>query len=312
MNRLPLQFLPTFRLAAETQNLRATAQTLHLTHSAVSQQIRLLEEQLGFELFDRTGRKIRLNRAGEIFLRSVSSGLREIHAGAQAAQAQASGPDQLLRLTVLPSFANRWLLPRLGRWHLQHPRLRLDLDASVQIVDLEEEGFHAGIRSGTGPWPGLVSEPLFDLPVELIVVGSPTAAKRLAGKPPEAFAAEALLGDAGAWTRWFNACGVTPGSFRPVATFNDYGLMLQAAEQNLGLALGRELLAADAVSEGRLVQLSPVAILSEGSHSYHLVYPERLREWEPLRLVRRWLSEEASLTHEMLRVLRTAPDKLAR
>jgi LysR family glycine cleavage system transcriptional activator len=305
MNKIPLQFLPTFRLAAETQNLRATAQALHLTHSAVSQQIRLLEEQLGFEVFDRSGRKIRLNSAGEIFLRSVSAGLKEIHAGAQAAQVSASGQDQLFRLTVLPSFAQRWLLPRLGRWHRQHPRLRLDIEASVQLVDLEEEGFHAGIRTGGGPWPGLVKEPLFDWPMELIVVGSPAAAKRLAGKSVDAFAAEALLGEASGWKRWFAASGIVAGSFRPVATFNDYGLMLQAAEQNLGLALGRELLAADALAEGRLVQLSAVSIVQEDSQPYFFVFPEQLRDWEPLRLVRNWLTEEARLSHEMLQAHRT-------
>ncbi|MGA2550242.1 MAG: LysR substrate-binding domain-containing protein [Burkholderiaceae bacterium] len=301
MRRLPLQFLPTFRIAAETQNLRATAEALHLTHSAVSQQIRLLEEQLGFEMFERSGRKIRLNAAGEIFLRSVTAGLREIHAGAQAAQASATGQDQQFRLTVLPSFAQRWLLPRMGRWHSRYPRVRLDIEASVQVVDLQEEGFHAGIRTGVGPWAGLVCEPLFDWPMELIVVGCPAAARRLAGKPAQAFVTEALLGDVGTWKAWFEAAGVNAGPFRPVASFNDYGLMLQAAEQNLGLTITRELLATDALADGRLVRLSPVSIVSEDSQPYFFVFPELLRTWEPLLMVRKWLSEEARLSHDILR-----------
>lgn len=304
MRRLPLQFLPTFRLAAESQNLRATAEAMHLTHSAVSQQMRLLEEQLGFALFDRAGRKIRLNNAGEIFLRSVTSALREVHAGAQAAQVCAAGQDQELRLTVLPSFAQRWLLPRIGNWHMRHPRVRLNIDASVQIVDLEEEGLHAGIRSGSGSWAGLISEPLFDWPMDLIVVASPTIASRLAGKSPHAFITEALLGDAPTWKQWFEAAGITPGHFRPVATFNDYGLMLQAAEQSLGLAIARELLAADALKDGRLVKLSHVSIHSEEDVPYYFVYPEMLRNWEPLLLVKKWLAEEARLSRDMSRMRR--------
>jgi LysR family glycine cleavage system transcriptional activator len=305
MRRLPLQFLPTFRLAAETQNLRATADAMHLTHSAVSQQIRLLEEQLGFDVFDRAGRKVRLNPAGEIFLRSVTAALSEIHAGAQAAEVSASGQDQLFRLTVLPSFAQRWLLPRMGRWHLQHPRVRLDIDASFQLVDLQAEGFHAGIRTGAGTWPGLTCEPLFDGPIEMIVVGSPAAARRLAGKTPQAFVSEALLGDASTWERLFEASGISAGAFRPVATFNDYGLMLQAAEQNLGLAVAPELLAADALAEGRLVKLSPVSVASEDRQPYMFVYPSLLSSWEPLRLVRKWLSEEARLSHALSRTRQT-------
>ena len=109
MTRLPLNTLAAFRAVAELQNLRAAADVLHLTHSAISQQIRVLEERLGFELFERRGRRVVLNPAGQALLRSVQSALAQLDDGVQAAAAAASGEAQRLRVTVLPSFAQRWL-----------------------------------------------------------------------------------------------------------------------------------------------------------------------------------------------------------
>src|SRR5690349_18972983 len=174
MSRLPLNTLTAFRAVAELQNLRAAAEVLHLTHSAVSQQIRGLEEQLGFDLFERRGRRVVLNPAGQALLRSVQAAFAQLDEGVQAAAAAAAGEAQRLRVTVLPSFAQRWMLPRIVRWRERHPTLALEIDASIRAVDLVREGFHAAVRQGTGPWPGLASERLFDAP-PIIVVGSPAA-----------------------------------------------------------------------------------------------------------------------------------------
>jgi LysR family transcriptional regulator, glycine cleavage system transcriptional activator len=299
MARLPLHTLPAFRTVAKLQNLRAAAEELHLTHSAVSQQIRGLEEQLGFELFDRRGRRVVLNPAGEALLRSVEPALAQLDDGVQAAAAAASGSAQRLRVTTLPSFAQRWLLPRMGRWRERHPQLALEIDASQQLIDLQRDGFHAAVRSGRGPWPGLESERLFDLPMPMIVVGSPAAARRLLGAQPQALAREPLLGDADVWDLWFAAAGLRT-HVTPVATFNDAGLMLQAAEQNLGLAVARELLAADALCDGRLVKLSELTIVYEQAYAYHLVYPPALRDWPPVAQFRRWLHEELDLSRKTL------------
>ena len=299
MARLPLHTLPAFRSVAQLQNLRAAAETLHLTHSAVSQQIRGLEEQLGFDLFERRGRRVVLNAAGEALLRSVEPALAQLDHGVQAAAAAASGSAQRLRVTTLPSFAQRWLLPRIGRWRERHPQMALEIDASQQVIDLQREGFHAAVRQGRGPWPGHEAERLFDQPVPMIVVGSPAAARRLLGAQPEALAREPLLGDAELWSDWFTAAGVHSHPV-PVAIFNDAGLMLQAAEQNLGLALARELLAADALCDGRLVRLSPLTITHEQAQPYHLVYPSALADWKPLMLLRQWLHDELELSQAAL------------
>lgn len=305
MARLPLHTLPTFQAVATLQNLRSAADTLHITHSAVSQQIRVLEEQLGFKLFDRRGRRVVLNAAGQALLRSVEPALAQLDDGVQAAAAASGGAAQRLRVTMLPSFANRWLLPRMGRWRERHPELALEIDATPQVVDLQREGFHAALRQGIGPWSGLVAERLFDKPMPFIVVGSPAAAQRLRGTSPEALAREPLLGDSDVWEAWFAAAGLHTHVV-PVASFNDAGLMLQATEQNLGLAISRELLAADALISGRLVQLSPLTIDFEAAYAYHLVYPPALREWAPLHALRDWLHEELE---QSMQALRPAPHK---
>jgi LysR family transcriptional regulator, glycine cleavage system transcriptional activator len=302
--RLPLNTLTAFRAVAELANLRAAAETLHLTHSAVSQQIRVLEERLGFALFERRGRRVVLNPAGQALLRSVQGALSLLDDGVQAAAAAASGEAQRLRVTVLPSFANRWLLPRIGRWRERHPGLALEIDASIRAIDLQREGFHAAVRQGTGPWAGLQSERLFEQP-PVILVGAPAAARRLLGAQPEAFAREPLLGDSDLWKEWFAAAGLNT-NVQTVAVFNDMGLMLQAAEQNLGLTLTRELLAADALCDGRLVRLSPIAIKHADLHPYHLVYPPGLRDWPPLVSFRGWLYEELENSLSALRAAKAA------
>lgn len=307
MPRLPLNTLPAFRAVAESQNLRAAADALHLTHSAVSQQIRVLETQLGYTLFDRRGRRVVLNAAGEALLRGVQSALAQLDEGMQAAAAAASGSAPRLRITVLPSFAQRWLLPRMGRWRERHPDVALELDTSQQLVDLQREGFHAGLRQGRGPWEGLESERLFDLPMAMILVGSPAAARRLAGAGPEAYAREALLGERELWHQWFAAAG-SNRKVTPVAVFNDAGLLLSAVEQNLGLAVVRELLAADALKDGRLVQLSPIAVEYEAANAYNLVYPPGLRDWPPLAALRSWIREELELSRLALHMPGTPPN----
>lgn len=289
MSRIPLQTLPTFRAVARLSNLRAAAEQLHLTHSAISQQMRVLEEQLGFALFDRRGRRVVLNAAGAALLSAVEPALAQIDEGVRAAALAASGTEQSLRLTALPSFAQHWLLPRMARWREQHPGIVIDLHTSLQVVDLPREGYHAALRQGKGPWQGLAGTCLIDSP--LIVVASPTVARRLVGGDPAALMHEPLLGEAQRWNRWFALAGQRC-RIKPVAVFNDMGMLLQAAEQGLGVALGRQLLAADALRDGRLVQLSPIALADQGADAFWLLHPPELQDWPPLVALRDWLQQE--------------------
>lgn len=297
MARLPLHTLPAFRAAARSQNLRQAAEELHLTHSAVSQQIKLLEDQLGFPVFDRRGRRIVLNAAGQALQRATEAALDRLDDGLRAAKALADGAAQRVRLTLLPSFAQRWLLPRMARWRERHPDIALELHTSQQIVDLQRDGFHAALRQGAGQWRGLQAVRLIDSP--LIALGAPAAAQRLRGRGTAALADEPLLGAPKLWERWFALDG-SRVPVNPVASFNDAGLMLQAAEQGIGIALGRELLAADALREGRLVRLSPLALPDEQAYAFWFVCPPELAAWPPLLALQDWLHDELARSLQAL------------
>jgi LysR family glycine cleavage system transcriptional activator len=289
LDRFPLQYLAAFRTAAQTQNLRAAAEALHLTHSAISQQIRGLEAQLGFELFARQGRRLRLNPAGEALQRAVARVFAELQAGLLAASQAHGQSARQLRVTALPSFAQRWLVPRLANWQRAQPSITLDLHSSRQIVDLEREGFHVGLRVGRGPWPGLVSEPLFHS--SLVAVAAPALARGLVGHPMQALLGQPLLDDAELWREWFEAGGIQAQP-SVVASFNDAGLLLQAVEQGMGIALVRELLAADALLEGRLMRIDAHPLDPDSARDYQVVYPEALRDDPAVRAFCDWLHAE--------------------
>ncbi len=297
MPRLPLQTLPAFRAVARAQNMRRAAEELHLTHSAISQQIKLLEEQVGVPLFDRRGRGLVLNAAGAALQRATETALDTLADGLRLALASSDGQSQALRLTVLPSFAQRWLLPRMGSWRDTRPDIPLEVHSSHQLVDLRREGFHAAIRPGNGRWRGLHAEPLASSP--MIVVAAPQRAARLAGASAQQLAAEPLLGDAGQWGRWLALSGARQVA-KPVAEFNDYGLMLQATEQDLGIALTRELLAADALHAGRLVRVHPMTMDEQEASTYWFVHPEELAGWPPLQALRHWLNDEMARSRQTL------------
>jgi len=305
MARLPLQTLPTFRAVARSANLRAAAEELHLTHSAVSQQIKLLEQQIGFALFDRHGRRVVLNAAGAALLRAVEPALAQLDEGLRAAAATSGSAEQRIRITLLSSFAQRWLLPRIGRWRERHPDIGLELHTSQNVMDLQREGFHAALRQGAGQWRGLQALCLTDSP--MIALGSPEAAHRLRGRDTAALADEPLLGNAAQWQQWFALNGVRT-RVNPVAAFSDGGLKLQAAEQNLGLTLSREILAADALRDGRLVRLSATTMHEDEADAYWLVFPPGLADWPPLVALRDWLFEELAVSQRGLQRTAVMPD----
>lgn len=297
LDRFPLHYLAAFRAAAQSENLRAAAESLHLTHSAVSQQIRGLEAALGFEVFTRQGRRLVLNPAGQALQRAVHKLFAELQAGVLAATQAHGKSAQTLRVTALPSFAQRWLMPRLPRWQALQPCISLDLHTSHQVVDLEREGYHIGLRVGRGPWPGLVTEPLFHSP--LITVAAPVLAHRLIGQPADGLVAEPLLGDTEEWQQWFAGIGIAASPV-VVASFNDAGVLLQAGEQGMGIALARELLAADALLDGRLVRIHAHTVDLDAHRGYQIVYPEALRNDPAVRAFCDWLHAEIAALQQRL------------
>lgn len=315
MHALPLDTLPTFAAVARQGSMRAAGEHLHLTHSAVSQQIRLLEQRLGFALFHRQGRRLVLTDAGRHMLAASEAALAQLETARREAQAQADGGGQRLRLAILPSFAQRWLAPRLPRWRQAHPGIHLELVASQHTADLQQEGLHAAVRQGAGHWRQLRAERLLHSPY--VVVGSPRAAARLAATADNALLHEPLLGNTALWQAWLAQAGMAAARVAPVAAFNDAGLLLQAAEADVGLALVREVLAADALLDGRLVKLSPIALAESAAVAHHdltasywLAYPEGQEHWPPIVALRDWLHSELAASAQALQqqATRAAPD----
>src|SRR4029077_4217127 len=155
----PLSSLRSFEAVARQLSFSNAAEELHVTPGAVSQQIRALEELLGTKLFDRTRRSVSLSDAGARMLPDIQAGL-EMLSRAVSSKTTSFG-ERTLTISAAPSFASKWLLPRLPRFHEQHPDLDLRISATVGLADFRRERVDLAIRLGHGNYPGLHAEPLF-------------------------------------------------------------------------------------------------------------------------------------------------------
>src|SRR6202158_4440481 len=156
----PMQALRAFEAAARTRSLTRAAESLHLTHGAISHQIKSLEADFGVRLVERAGRGIRLTDEGERFATRVRAVLSDLGDAVREVTERAN-PRQL-RVSVIPSFAARWLLPRIGRFFAAHPDIDLDVNASNALVDFRRDEIDVAVRNGLGDWPGVFSEYLLE------------------------------------------------------------------------------------------------------------------------------------------------------
>ncbi len=168
--RLPLNNLNTFTYAAEYLSFQKAAEALFVSPSAVSHQVRNLEQVLGYKLFDRLDKKVRLTHRGERLFNDIRIPIKEIHqAGIRASH---STDEKTLSLSVAPIIVTGWLLPRLKDFYLSHPEINLSVIATTDVVDFDIDPFDASIRMGTGDWPDLVSHLLFSR--EIVAVCHPS------------------------------------------------------------------------------------------------------------------------------------------
>ncbi len=283
--RLPLHVLPTFVIAARLENLRATAQQVHLTHGAVSQQIQLLEQAVGYPLFERRGRGVRLNAAGKEMLAAVEPALQALQQG--VARARRAAASQTLRISVLPSFAHYWLLPRLPAFHEACADIALDIDASLTLQDLSQRGFDAAIRIGNGQWAGLQAQRIAS--GDVLPVASPDMALQWGTAFENGGDVPLLEHDVSPWRAWFNTQGRSLCG-RQQALFNDAGLLIRAAEQGFGIALAKTLLVQDAIAAGRLVALAAPCRLSDDD--VYLVWPQTAGLTPSVLRLLQWLQQQ--------------------
>ncbi|QNP41956.1 LysR substrate-binding domain-containing protein [Lysobacter solisilvae (ex Woo and Kim 2020)] len=287
MSRPPLHALQGFVVAARAGNLSRAAESLHLTVSALSHQIRGLEERLGQRLFVRVARGVELTADGQSLFERVSPHFDAIE---QALQPYRARRDDVLTITLMPSFASSWLVPRLPRFLAAHPQIEINLQSTVNKVDFERQtDIDAGLRYGPGEWPGLHAVHLFDDWVVPTV--SPELVARLGRPTLDTLGDFPLLGaPGGRWSDWFAAFGGTAPK-RFVANFDDSETLHRAAVEGLGVALGRLTLTRPLVEAGLLTTLFEERLKAEFAH--YLVFPERSARHRGLHAFRDWLLQEA-------------------
>ncbi len=289
--RLPLSSLRVFEAAARLESFSRAAEESHLTHGAVSHQVKALEDFLRVPLFARTGRRVSLTNDGRLFADRVRSALREIDDAARLVSP--SRRANRLTITTMPSFAARWLTQRIGRFMEAHPELEVNVHSSPAVVDFERDEADVAIRMGNGGWANCREE-LF-MQDEYFPVCSPRLnGGRLPKRPADLVKFRLLRSHEEPWAPWFAAAGLTVTEPRG-AEFNDASLMLQAAAAGHGIALGRRCLVENDFAAGTLVRLFEVSI--PAPWAYYLVWPLRLDGADKIKAFRDWLSHEKSGTH---------------
>ncbi|MEP6632940.1 MAG: LysR substrate-binding domain-containing protein [Luteimonas sp.] len=287
MSRPPLHALQGFVTAARLGNVSRAAEAIHLTVSALSHQIKTLEERLGCRLFVRGSRGITLTEDGQRLLDRIAPHLEAIE---QALRPFATRRDDALTLSLLSSMASAWLVPRLGSFLAHHPQIELNLQSSTSLVDFSRDlDVDAALRSGSGHWPGLIAEYLFD--ESMMPVASPSLVERLGTPTLEELHNWPLLGDpSGHWERWFTYFG-TQRPTRYVAHFDDSEALHRAAVEGVGIALARMTRARPLVDNKLLVTLTGRWLRTDYAH--YLVYPPRSADHAGLLAFRSWLLDEA-------------------
>ncbi|HTJ93124.1 MAG TPA: LysR substrate-binding domain-containing protein [Pararobbsia sp.] len=266
----PLTALRYFESVARLGTVTLAARELHVTHSAVSQQIRILEETMGVPLFLREARGLQLTEEGRLYALEIRAALRNIAQATRIAQTRPQ-PSELV-VATLPSFALHWLLARLPRFRERHPYYSLRLNTSLEVRDIRHGLADIGVRMGQGGWPGLGHQRLMG--DELVVVSSPSFRNGELPATTEAIVAcPIVLSHDAPWTDWCHAAQIDEPAGPCALAAIDSNIALGAVLRGDGIALERRSLIADKVASGELVQLSPITV--PYPYAYWLVWPQR-------------------------------------
>ena len=285
----PLTAVRAFEAAARLNSFSRAATELGMTAAAVSYQIKQLERRLGITLFLRHARQVELTPQGAL----IGPALSESFAAMRSVFAHAvESSDQTLALTTLPTVGAAWLAPKLGRFHNDHPGVRITLDLSVAPTDFGTGQFDAAVRSGEGAWPGLRADEL--VPNLYMPVCSPAmreAARRLG--TPEGSLGFALLGRPNWWANWFAAAG-WPGLDLGGRFGTDFGaehMCVTAAMAGHGVALASPIFFARELASGSLVAAHDL-VVADGRR-YWFTWPGVRAGSAKVQAFRAWIRAEA-------------------
>jgi LysR family glycine cleavage system transcriptional activator len=285
--KLPLNALRAFEAVAAHLSFTDAAHALNVTTAAISSHIKSLEEFLETPLFVRHSRSVRLTPQGARLLPGVQRGMSELSRAVE--QLRHDRTSGLLNISLLGSFLQKWLLPRLGDFYQKHPEIDLRFNASRDLVDFMSTDFHAAVRYGRGEWPHTRAEKMLDDWV--FPVASPSLVAKLGrietigdfNKYP------LLHSSSEPWVDWMRRVGGDTTRLERGSVLDDSASVLTAAEQGHGLALARWSLVAGDLAAGRLVRPSGQSVRQQ--HSYYFVAPPQNFDLPKVRRFRDWLRE---------------------
>ncbi|NBC32696.1 MAG: transcriptional regulator GcvA [Alphaproteobacteria bacterium] len=293
----PLNALRAFEAAARHLSFSRAAAELHVTPAAVSHQVKALEDWLGVRLFRRLTRGIVLTDAGHAYLPGLTDGFDRLAEVTDRVAKHATG--ERLRVSALPSFATRWLVPRLADFRRRHREIEVAVEAAVHMVDFVREEVDVAVRYGRGRWPGLHVE-LF-LTEDVFPVCSPML---LTDVPPLRCPADlrhqTLLHDSWVpndepwmmWATWLEFFGITDIDPARGPSYSDSLMLMEACTAGHGVAIGRESLIEEDLAKGRLVK--PFDVRHPASFSYYFVCPPDSLERRKTQIFRSWLFGQAA------------------
>ncbi|TCP38209.1 LysR family transcriptional regulator [Rhodothalassium salexigens DSM 2132] len=294
--QLPLNALRAFDAAARHMSFKKAADELAVTPAAVSQQIRSLEDLLGVELFRRTSRSLILTDRAQMALASLRQGFEAIEDAVSTLEA--ARDDGTLHLSVSPSFASKWLVPRLERYYQQNPNAVVKIDASMEVTDFAETEMDLAIRYGAGQYPGLHAEEL--MREEVFPVCSPALQDgETPVRTPGDLVNVPLIHDDSSlddescpsWAMWLKAAGVTVREGQPALHFNQTSLAIEAAIAGRGVVLAKRTLAHADLRAGRLVR--PFRHTQSVGFAYFMVCPRAKKDMPKVETFMNWLRVEA-------------------
>lgn len=283
-----LNGLRAFEAAARHLSFTAAAEELHVTQTAISHQIRRLEDQLGRRLFARGHRSLMLTPDAEAYLPAVRAAFEDLRQA--TARLQRLGRDDVLTVSTTASLAAKWLVTRVAAFQDAHPGIEVRITTSSQLVDFRRDQVDMAVRYGRGIWPGLRAAWL--MAEDIFPVCSPALLRGM--KPlrrPEDLAQHTLLHVTTSredWQMWLTAAGL-PRSIaeRRGLTFDQSFMAMQAAIEGLGVALGRSRFVETDIAAGRLV--APFDVRLPTDAGYYVVAPEHTAETTRIALFRDWL-----------------------
>lgn len=303
--RLPsLDSLRAFEAVARHLSFTGAAAEMNVTQSAVSQRIVALEAELGHKLFVRTTRRLTLTAEGEALALGVRRGLAEIVDALGALRRR----GMALRVTTTPSFAARWLVPRLHRFRVAAPGIAITILADGELVNLQGGQADVAIRFGGGRYPGLVSERVLPdavTPVarpDLLASGKPATVEELLRFPLLVDVSNETEADRAGWSHWLASLGVDVPRAKGGQDFNQSALTIGAAASGLGVAMAQMTLVGDDLANGTLVQVFPHELPLPSA--YYIVTTKAGAREPAIKAFRDWLMAEADAFAQQLEVVR--------